>query len=602
MRRVVFLAWTLLAALTFTATAASAEKRVALVIGNSAYSKVTRLANPVNDANAMAGLLRTAGFDVVETRRDLDLTAMRRALRDFSEQARAADIALVFFAGHGIEINGSNYLIPVDAVLDRDIDVEDEAISLERVNQLIEPAKRLRLIILDACRENPFTPRMQRTMASRTVGRGLARVDVLTPDTMIAFAARAGSTAADGGGPNSPYTTALLKHLATPGLDVRLALGRVRDEVVASTGGRQEPFVYGSLGGAEIVLRPGAGTPQNSVSVVPPAFEPAAQAWTVIQNTGSIAVLEDFIRQFGQTPYGSMARARLDELKKNQLAIGVYPEPARPTPSVPIIAPPNEPLPAEVSISSDVLRLIQTHPTFANAPPISVSTYNVANTLTSSGVVNGSSTVSTSKTDMTYRWIQQNILRSDTDMQASTTHTSCPPGACTTTSRSTLVLAANGLISLGYKGVSRSSVGGTKNYTSASKLVRLDSITGSIFPMSIGNRFSYNETFQTTSTGSSDEYTQYSSCEISKKYDAKSFHPRLTGTAYLADCDYRTVYKKMTAANSKSQSKTLFFEDLGVWISVDRVSPSERLQGGSAIKGWTYRGSDILKSFALAKQ
>src|SRR5262249_16949686 len=155
-----------------------------------------------------------------------------------------------------IEVNGGNYLIPVDATLERDIDVEDETISLERVSQLIAPARRLRLIVLDACRDNPFAPGMKRLMASRSIGRGLGRLGVLRPDTMIAFAARAGSIAGDGSGANSPYTTALLGHLTTPGLDVRLALGRVRDDVVAATAGKQEPFVYGSLGGAEIALRP----------------------------------------------------------------------------------------------------------------------------------------------------------------------------------------------------------------------------------------------------------------------------------------------------------------------------------------------------------
>jgi uncharacterized caspase-like protein len=145
-----------------------------------------------------------------------------------------------------------------DAVLQRDIDVEDETVSLDRVSQIIESAKRLHVIILDACRDNPFASGMKRTVGNRSIGRGLARVDVMTADTLIAFAAKAGSTAADGSGLNSPYTTALLQHLMTPGLDVRLALGRVRDQVLKSTGGKQEPFVYGSLGGAEIALVPGS--------------------------------------------------------------------------------------------------------------------------------------------------------------------------------------------------------------------------------------------------------------------------------------------------------------------------------------------------------
>ena len=237
-----------------TAAHGQAEKRVALLIGNSDYAKVGKLPNPTRDVGAVETMLRAAKFEVVEAKRDLGAAAMRRALRDFSDKVRDSDIAVVFYAGHGIEVNGTNYLIPVDATLERDIDVEDESVPLDRVIQILEQAKRLRLIILDACRDNPFVRSMRRTTTSRSIGRGLARVDVLTSDTLIAFAARAGSTAADGDGSNSPYTIALVKHLTTPGLDLRLALGRVRDEVLKTTANRQEPFVYGSLGGAEIAL------------------------------------------------------------------------------------------------------------------------------------------------------------------------------------------------------------------------------------------------------------------------------------------------------------------------------------------------------------
>ena len=244
--------------LLIAASPGLAETRVALVIGNAAYAKVGRLPNPSRDALAVEVMLKAAGFKIVQRKNDLDLVAMRRALSDFSEVARDADMAVVFYAGHGIEVNGLNYLVPVDAVLNRDIDVEDETVSLERVSQITGQVKRLRLIILDACRENPFVRTMKRTIPTRSFGRGLAEISVETRDTLIAYAAKAGSTASDGEGLNSPYTAALVRHLATPGLDVRLALGRVRDEVLKVTANRQEPFVYGSLGGAEIVLIPGA--------------------------------------------------------------------------------------------------------------------------------------------------------------------------------------------------------------------------------------------------------------------------------------------------------------------------------------------------------
>src|ERR1700737_2938009 len=184
---------------------ALAEKRVALVMGNSAYQSVNRLTNPANDSGAMSETLKNAGFDVVEFRRDLKVNEMRRALRDFSDDVRDADVAIVYYAGHGMEIDGINYLIPVDATLERDIDAFDEAIPLDRVLTVIEPAKQLRLVILDACRDNPFRKIMKNTVASRAVGRGLAKVEPASPNTLIAFAAKAGSPATDGDDKKPPF-------------------------------------------------------------------------------------------------------------------------------------------------------------------------------------------------------------------------------------------------------------------------------------------------------------------------------------------------------------------------------------------------------------
>jgi uncharacterized caspase-like protein len=304
-----------------------AETRVALVIGNSAYARVPVLPNPASDARAVADLFTKAGFDLVEMKTDLDGASMRRALRDFSTAVRDADVAVVYYAGHGMEVGGTNYLVPTDAVLEKDIDVEDETVSLDRVSQLIEPAKRLRLIIMDACRDNPFASGMKRSVASRSIGRGLAKVDVTTADTLVAFAARAGSTAADGDTGHSPYTAALLSNIATPGLDVRLALGRVRDQVLASTAGRQEPFVYGSLGGAEIPLVASTKPADVASTASVPAGDSAAQAWADTKDTKDSALLREFIKRFGDSFYASLARARLQELKQ-----GAAPAPA-PSPS-----------------------------------------------------------------------------------------------------------------------------------------------------------------------------------------------------------------------------------------------------------------------------
>jgi uncharacterized caspase-like protein len=235
---------------------AFAEKRVALVLGNSNYQNVAPLANPVNDSSKIAATLKDAGFDVVDSRRDLPTAETRRALRDFANRARDADIAVVYCAGHGIEVDGANYLIPVDGRLERDTDIYDEGLSLDRILIAIEPAKKLRLVILDTCRDNAFARTMKRTVASRAIGQGLAKVEPPSPNVLIAYSAKAGSTAADGDGQNSPFTAALSNDLTKPGLDVRRAFGFVRDEVLKTTNNQQEPFVYGSLGGEDVPLVP----------------------------------------------------------------------------------------------------------------------------------------------------------------------------------------------------------------------------------------------------------------------------------------------------------------------------------------------------------
>ncbi len=242
MRRLATLAACLAAcvlALCFASRSALADKRVALVIGNSNYQNAAALTNPANDATAITEMFRQASFDVVEARRDLKYMEMRRALRDFTDKARGADIAVIYFAGHGLEVDGTNYVVPVDAVLERDADVDDEAIALNRILLAADPATRLRLIILDACRDNPFAKKMKRSISSRSLGRGLVGVEANKPNTFIAFAAKEGSTALDGDGRNSPFSAALLKHLTTPGLDIRKAFGFVRDDVMSATGNQQ---------------------------------------------------------------------------------------------------------------------------------------------------------------------------------------------------------------------------------------------------------------------------------------------------------------------------------------------------------------------------
>jgi hypothetical protein len=266
---------------------ASAEKRVALVIGNGSYARIPHLPNVPNDAAVMANLFKSAKFDAVDLKLNLSVAELRGALREFAGRVADADIAVLFYAGHGIEVGQVNYLIPVDARLAKDFDVEDETVPLDRVLQAMQPAKRLRLVILDACRENPFVKTMKRTISTRSVGQGLGRVEPSMGNTLIAFATKPSGVADDGTGPNSPFTAALAKYLLTPGLDLRIALGHVRDDVLKSTGSEQEPYVTGSLGGGIVSIagevptpavvgrRPQA--PDDVAAARPPAY-PSVQA------------------------------------------------------------------------------------------------------------------------------------------------------------------------------------------------------------------------------------------------------------------------------------------------------------------------------------
>jgi uncharacterized caspase-like protein len=311
------------AALLLVCQPAFAEKRVALVLANSAYQNVVPLANPVNDGAVVASTLKDAGFDVVDYRHDLPAAETRRALRDFADRARDADIAVVYYAGHGIEVDGSNYLIPVDARLERDTDVYDEAFSLDRILIAVEPVRKLRLVILDACRDNPFAKGMKRTVASRAIGQGLAKVEPTSPNVLIAFSAKAGSTAADGDGKNSPFTIALSKHLTTPGLDVRRAFGFVRDDVLKSTGNRQEPFVYGSLGGEDMPLVPDPARTAAAPAAAP-AQNPQAEArrdYELALQVGNKSALKAFLAQYPDGFYASLARLQLEKIAAEETRV-----------------------------------------------------------------------------------------------------------------------------------------------------------------------------------------------------------------------------------------------------------------------------------------
>ncbi len=229
---------------------ANPVRRVALVVGNSAYKSVVPLPNPRGDAELVAAALRGVGFQSVRLETDLGREKLIDVLRAFGREAETADWAVVYFAGHGIEVGGVNYLIPVDARLETDRDLQFEAVALDQVLGSVEAARKLRLVILDACRDNPFARQMRRTVASRSIGRGLGRIE---PEggTLVAYAAKHGEIALDGEGRNSPFVTSLVRRLPMPGIEINKLFRLVRDDVMAATERKQEPFVYGSLPGED---------------------------------------------------------------------------------------------------------------------------------------------------------------------------------------------------------------------------------------------------------------------------------------------------------------------------------------------------------------
>jgi hypothetical protein len=225
-------------------------RRIALVIGNSRYAAVPALKNPPMDARAIADTLTNLGFEKVTLRLDLDRQATWAALADFADEASRADWAVVYYAGHGIEVDGQNYIIPVDARLESDRKVLFETVPLDHVVEATAGARKFRLVILDACRNNPFLASMTRVASSRSIGRGLSRVEP-QGGVLVAYAAKAGEIALDGDKGNSPFVTALIEQLKQPGVEVGFLFRRVRDSVLDMTHGTQEPYTYGSLPGRE---------------------------------------------------------------------------------------------------------------------------------------------------------------------------------------------------------------------------------------------------------------------------------------------------------------------------------------------------------------
>jgi uncharacterized caspase-like protein len=317
-----FLAAGLLLATAMTASAQS-TRRVALIIGNSEYRNATPLRNPKNDATDIAQALRGLGFDVI-LGRDLDKRAMEEKIREFGRRLEGAGVGLFYYAGHGLQVSGKNYLVPIDAKLDRPADLNFETFDVNLVLAQMESEKRVNLVFLDACRDNPLARSLARGLGTRSaaIGRGLASIQSAI-GTLIAYATQPDNVALDGDGRNSPFTTAFLKHVSTPGLEISTFMKRVRADVVRSTREKQVPWDHSSLLG-DVYLLPAKATPPATAAapVAPSAKSGAAPSsqmeivyWNSVKDSDNIAQLRSYLAQFPQGMFAPLADIKIRGLE-----------------------------------------------------------------------------------------------------------------------------------------------------------------------------------------------------------------------------------------------------------------------------------------------
>ncbi len=319
MKRIFFLSILFIFCVIAASGVALAEKRVALVIGNSAYA-FAPLPNPRNDAKLMARTLKDLGFEVIETL-DASHREMKVAIRSFGKKLDAAGkdgVGLFFYAGHGVQVKGANYIIPVDAAIETEGDVDIEAINTQSVMSMMEySGARLSFVILDACRNNPF----KRSFRSAT--RGLAKMDAPT-GSLIAYATGPGDVAADGDGANSPYTKALSRMMKQPGMPVERMFREVRNSVRNETGNQQTPWESSSLVGGDFFFKPGntptvqttTGVPIPTPAIPAPGQSAEMMFWSNIQNSGKAVMFEAYLEQYPNGAFAPLARARVQELKE----------------------------------------------------------------------------------------------------------------------------------------------------------------------------------------------------------------------------------------------------------------------------------------------
>lgn len=300
------------------ASSAQAERRIALIIGNAIYQNTAELKNPKNDAVDMAASLRRLGFEVLEGH-DLDKRSMERMIRQFGVKLSGADLALFFYAGHGVAIGGQNYLVPTDARLASEGDADFEGLPLTLVLKQMEREAKTSIVLLDACRDNPLARNLARTMGTRSsqVSQGLAEVRTGV-GTLIGFSTQPGNVAIDGTGRNSPYSEALLAHIEAAGRDISGVLIAVRNDVLKATDGRQVPWEHTSLTG-QVYLK--MAPPSTLAALPPPVSNPRSYEkeieisfWNSVKDSKSPALLQSYLDRYPAGNFANLARAMIREV------------------------------------------------------------------------------------------------------------------------------------------------------------------------------------------------------------------------------------------------------------------------------------------------
>ena len=312
--------------LTLFAHPALAQKRVALVIGNAAYQHTAKLANPRNDASDMVAALKKHNFLVIEGF-DLNKADFERKVRDFANALSDAEAGVFFYAGHGLQVAGRNYLVPIDAELGNAAALEFEMLRVDVVHRVMEQQTNTNILFLDACRDNPLARNLARSMGTRSsdIGKGLSSIQSGV-GTLISFSTQPDNVALDGTGRNSPFAGALVKQILTANDDLSAMLINVRNDVMKETQRKQVPWEHSALTGRFYFSAAAAGV--EPPKVAPARLSEAAEAWAAAERTTSVAALEAFVVRYQDTFYAELARARITELKAQQPALQQTGKPA----------------------------------------------------------------------------------------------------------------------------------------------------------------------------------------------------------------------------------------------------------------------------------